>query len=58
MSLALGEGSGRIVIVGKVESRGFSVPILPIDDRLSYGDPDGTKAKCKTWELIPPVVSN
>lgn len=58
MSLALGEGSGRIVIVGKVESREFSVPILPIDDRLSYGDPDGTKAKCKTWELIPPVVSN
>lgn len=54
----IGIGIVRLEDVAPGESRGFSAPILPIDDRLSYSDPDGTKAKCKTWELIPPVVSN
>ena len=54
----IGIGIVRLEDVAPGESRGFSAPILPIDDRLSYSDPDGAKAKCKTWELIPPVVSN
>lgn len=54
----IGIGVVRLEDVAPGESRGFSVLILPIDNRLSYGDLDGTKAKCKTWELIPPVIPN
>ncbi len=54
----IGIGVEKLEDVAPGESREFSVAIIPIDNRLSFDDPDGTKAKCKTWELIPPVISN